>query len=273
METQFMQRNGGRIAYDVRGEGPLVVCAPSLGDLRAEYRFLAPRLADAGYRVATMDLRGHGESSTGWPEHTHAAVGGDILALVRHLGGGPALLIGTSLSGGAAVWAAAEAPELVRGLVLIGPFVRSAMPVWQARLMFTPLFTGPWAIPAWMWYFRTLYATDRPADFDAYLDALRANLREPGRMAAVRAMITGSNSDTTRRLSRVQAPVLVVMGTKDRDFKDPAGEAQWIADQVRGEAHLIEGAGHYPHAEMPEQTAGAILAFAARVMLERPLVT
>ena len=66
MNTQFLKRPEGAIAYDDTGNGPLVVCAPSLGDVRGEYRLLAPQLVDAGYRVVTMDLRGLGESSTGW---------------------------------------------------------------------------------------------------------------------------------------------------------------------------------------------------------------
>lgn len=101
--TRFLRLPGGTIAYDDRGSGPLVVMVPSLGDLRQEYRLLAPPLLDAGYRVVTMDLRGHGESSAGWEGYTTAAVGGDIVALLRHLGAGPATLIGTSLGAGAAV--------------------------------------------------------------------------------------------------------------------------------------------------------------------------
>ena len=62
----FLQRPEGRIAYDDRGDGRLVVMVPGLGDVRAEYRFLAPLLVAKGYRVVTMDLRGHGQSSTGW---------------------------------------------------------------------------------------------------------------------------------------------------------------------------------------------------------------
>ena len=40
MGTQFLQHQNGSIAYDDSGSGPLVVCAPSMGDLRSEYRFL-----------------------------------------------------------------------------------------------------------------------------------------------------------------------------------------------------------------------------------------
>jgi len=39
-----LRRENGRIAYDDAGSGPLVVCIPSIGDVRAEYRFLAEQL-------------------------------------------------------------------------------------------------------------------------------------------------------------------------------------------------------------------------------------
>src|SRR5258706_7539642 len=55
--TRYLEVPGGRLAYDDTGTGPLVVCLPGLGDLRASYRFLAPRLVAAGDRVVTIDLR------------------------------------------------------------------------------------------------------------------------------------------------------------------------------------------------------------------------
>ncbi|MEV1205701.1 alpha/beta fold hydrolase, partial [Microbispora rosea] len=68
--TEFLTIGDGEIAYDVTGEGPLVVMVPGMGDSRRAYRFLVPALTAAGYRVATMDLRGHGESSLGWDSYT-----------------------------------------------------------------------------------------------------------------------------------------------------------------------------------------------------------
>ena len=66
--------------------GPLVVCAPGMGDLRGEYRFLAPQLAAAGYRVVVFDVRGHGESSVYWNDYSVAGIGADMLAIARALG-------------------------------------------------------------------------------------------------------------------------------------------------------------------------------------------
>lgn len=266
--TRFLTLAEGRIAYTDVGTGPLVVLLPSLGDLKEEYRFLAPSLLAAGYRVVAMDLRGLGKSSTGWRDHAASSVGRDLVALLRHLNAGPAAIIGTSLGAGAAAWAAAEAPDTIRGLVLIGPFVRDVpiAPWWKALLLKALIkvaFVGPWAVNAWGAYYASLYPTTKPEDFDAYKAKLLANLAEPGRMAATRAMMNGSKADVAARLAAVKAPTLVVMGSKDPDFSDAAAEAATVARLMRGSFVMVDRAGHYPHAEMPEVTSPLVLDFLA----------
>lgn len=262
--TRYLTLPEGRIAYDSQGEGPVVLCVPSLGDLRQEYRFLAPLLVSAGYRVVTMDLRGHGESSVRWPDYSVAGVGSDIVALARHLNAGPVTVIGTSLAAGAAVWAAAEDPQAVKGLVLVGAFVRDHGPLWKARLLSMPFF-NPWGPGLWSRFYASLYPSAKPADFAEYQEVLRANLAEPGRLKAFREMVASSKAASEARLSKVKTPVLVLMGSQDPDFPDPEGEARRIATQVKGELHMLPGAGHYPHAEMPEQAAAPIRDFLARL--------
>ena len=68
---RFLERPAGRLAYELTGDpaGPLVVCCPGMGDLRTSYRALAQRLAADGARVASVDLRGHGQSDVGWPDY------------------------------------------------------------------------------------------------------------------------------------------------------------------------------------------------------------
>src|SRR5271155_6095580 len=109
--TQFLKLPEGQIAYDDSGgDGPLVICVPGLGDVRAQYRFLAPKLVAAGFRVVTMDLPGHGQSSVDWPAYSPALVGADIVAMVRHLGASKAFILGNSMAGGSAGWGAAPTP-------------------------------------------------------------------------------------------------------------------------------------------------------------------
>ena len=260
MSTQYLENENGRIAYDENHNGSLVLCVPSMGDLRAEYRLLTPQLVAGGFRAVCMDVRGHGESSTIWEDYSVIGIGSDMLALIRKLNNGPACIVATSMAAGAAVWAAAEAPKLVSGMVLIGPFVRGETS-WLNRLFYATLFHRPWGVAMWNLYYNSLYPTRKPADFASYRTALRANLRQPGRIEALLKMLIASKSASEQRLSRVICPVLVLMGSKDPDFKKPESEAAWVAGQLKARYEMIKDAGHYPHAEMPEVSGPLILSF------------
>ncbi|MFN8413525.1 MAG: alpha/beta hydrolase [Anaerolineales bacterium] len=260
MKTQYIKQQHGQIAYDVTGNGPLVICVPSMGDLRSEYRFLVPQVAKAGYRVVTMDVRGHGETSVDWDDFSVAGVGADIVALVRELKSGPAIIVGTSMAAGATVWAAAEAPELIHGMILSGPFI-GGEGTWISNLMFSTLFARPWGAAMWIQYYSTLYPSKKPTDFKEYSASLRENLKERGRLEALVKMITASKKASEVRIPKVSQPVLVLMGSKDLDFKNPEEEAKLVAEQLRGMYTMIENAGHYPHAEMPEVVTPLMISF------------
>src|SRR6516225_4858665 len=275
--TEYMDVEGGRIAYDVTGSGPLVVLSHGIGDRRQVYRFLAPKLAQAGYRVATADLRGHGESSMAWKSFngsdaiTRTDVAGDLLALIRHLGG-PAVIVGHSISGGAATIAAAKDPGLVTGIVEINPFTRrqklslgGLVRIRRyrrgiSRLMGTQLFHS---LGIWMRYLDVAYPT-KPADYADYMTALAAKLREPGRMAEFMKAGKSTPADAGAQLPNVTVPALVIMGTLDPDFADPQAEGDAVVAAMPsglGQVAMVEGAGHYPHAQSPDQVAALVIGF------------
>ncbi len=115
--------SGGTIAYEVHepvgaGAGsaaasrPLVVCSPAMGDVRDVYAPLAQSLSEAGFRVVTADLRGHGDSSATFTAYGDEATASDLIALIEALDAG-SVVVGASMSGAAAITAAApdmEAP-------------------------------------------------------------------------------------------------------------------------------------------------------------------
>jgi pimeloyl-ACP methyl ester carboxylesterase len=103
----------------------------------------------------------------------------------------------------------------------------------------------------------------RPADFDANEAALMTNLRESGRIRAIRQMMTASKAGIEARLGEVKVPALVAMGASDPDFTDPKAEAERQAAALGGNNRvvMIDGAGHYPQIEQPEATAQAIADF------------
>ena len=256
-----LARPDGSIAYDDSGQGRPIVMLPGIGDLRSQYRFLAPKLRGDGFRTVTADLRGHGGSSVGWPDYGAETAGEDLVALLEALDGGPAVVVGNSFGAAPAVWAAAERPDLVAGLVLIGPFVRDhGMPAWQ-RVAIRLAMSGPWKVRAWDAYYTSLHKGGTPSDHDEHRRAIRANLSQPGRFEAVRAMMLRNDAGIEARLPRVSAPVLVVMGRADPDFPDPAAEARTIADVTGGTTFMVDGAGHYPHVERPDAVHAAITSF------------
>jgi pimeloyl-ACP methyl ester carboxylesterase len=260
--TRFLAVDGGRIAYDdTGGSGPLILAIPGMGDLRSEYRLLRPALQGAGFRVITMDVRGFGETSAQWNDYSAHAVGRDALALLNHLNAGPAVVLGNSFAAGSALWAAHDAPGHVSGVVLLGPIVRDQKQSEFVKLTLNIGFGGPWRVWFWTTYWDSLYPSAKPADQAQVKAALTRNLREPGRMAALKSMIKLSKADTAAIIPQCRVPTLVVMGTRDPDFPDAAAEAHWLAGQLGAESLMVEGAGHYPHAEMPDQVAPKLLSF------------
>lgn len=258
--TMLMKRPDGQIAFDVLGEGPLVVCIPGMGDLRSSYRFLVPQLVAAGYRVATMDLRGHGESSTTFDAYDDVAAASDIVALIELLGE-RAVVVGNSMAAGAAVIAAADRPELVERLVLVGPFIRDVPMPPGMGLMLRLALLRPWGPRFWRMWHRKLFPTQVPDDYDGYRADLLASLTRSGAWRAFQQTARTSHQPAEVRLAEVKASALVVMGSADPDFKDPAAEAQLAADRLGGQVVMVPGAGHYPQAEFPEVVGASVVAF------------
>ena len=274
--TEHLSIADNTIAYDVTGQGPLVVLAHGIGDSRHSYRFIAPALAAAGYRVANIDIRGCGDSSLGWDGFSRTDIAGDLVALVRHLGG-PAVIIGQSISGGAATIAAATAPDLITGLVELAPFTRKQsldlgglvrVKRFRAGYMQMAQVIVRGRLANWKKYLDVAYPV-KPADWDTELARIEAKLSEPGRMKALQAMCQSKPTDAGAQLGNVACPVLVIEGSADPDWADPRAEGNRILTDLPhglGELVVIEGAGHYPHAQTPDEVLALALPFLAKTL-------
>jgi pimeloyl-ACP methyl ester carboxylesterase len=254
-----------------------VVLSNGMGETRSSWRFLAPILVKAGYKVAAVDLRGHGESSTGWASYSRADTAGDLIAVIEAIGGqaAPAVIIGQSFSGGSATIAAATRPDLIRAIVEIDPFTRPATISLPALLTNAHYRKGglllmrvaiAGRIKTWKKYLDHAYPAVKPADWDEWLAALEVNLRDHGAIKAARKMGMSQPVDARDALPGVRCPVLVLMGTRDPDWPDPEAEARSIVGllpQVPSRYVMIDGAGHYPNVQFPAQVAAAVLPFLA----------
>lgn len=273
--TEFLKLPHGELAYDVAGQGRLVVLAHGMGDHRAAFADLASRLIAAGHRVANADLRGHGESSADWPSYRRSDTADDLIALVEHLGG-PAVLVGHSFAGGSATIAAARRPDLVDAVVEISPFTRAQ------KIDFGALWSNPRyrkgtrllmgagmlrSVDVWKRYLDHAYPGFRPDGHAARLGALEEDLRREGRMAVVARMGMATPAEAGAHLGDVRCPALIIGGTLDPDWADPAEEARAVAAAMpagTARVHMIEGAGHYAHAQYPDRVAAEIVRFLDR---------
>lgn len=263
--TQYLSRPEGRISYTDEGSGPLVVLVPGMGDLRSTWRELVGPLVTAGHRVAVTDLRGHGDSDTTFSHHGDVATGGDLLALIRELGEGPAVLIGNSMGASASVWAAAERPDLVAGLVLVAPFLREPKQNPTARrltrLLYRVLFARPWGAVVWAAYYRRVLNRGITAPWlTEHVADIHAAMRRPGRLRSFRHLVLQlTHEPIEARLAEVRAPSIAFVGELDPDFPDPTAELAWIVQSLGAQGVAVPGVAHYPHHQAPGILVPAML--------------
>jgi pimeloyl-ACP methyl ester carboxylesterase len=118
VRRQFLPRDGVRLAYlDFGGDGPAVLLLHGLAGHAGEWAETAGWLGTRA-RVVALDARGHGRSERRPADVTQAAHVADVAFVIERLDLDPVVLIGQSLGGQTALLAAAEHPELVRGLVV-----------------------------------------------------------------------------------------------------------------------------------------------------------
>ena len=251
---------------DTGGDGRLVVMLPGAGDVRSEYRFLGDRLVDAGYRVVAADLPGHGDSTVA-EEYTVESTAEALVGLLEHLQGGPAVVVACSFAPAAAVWAAADRPELFTGIVSLSPHfhedssMKGRMQNWAIR----GLLRGPWAAGVWAKLYAGWYKTNPPADLSVEIEKLKAMVADPTRRRAVRETLVADREGVAGRMHAIDVPTLTIFGSLDDHFADPVATAAETATELKGEKMVVEGAGHYPHVENPDVVAGAIASFAAQL--------
>jgi pimeloyl-ACP methyl ester carboxylesterase len=108
-----------RIDVIAEGSGPLVVLLPSRGRAAEDFDVVAAGIAKAGFRVLRPQPRGAGRSSGPMKDLSLHDFARDTAAVIRHEGGGPAVLVGHAFGNWVARMTAVDHPQLVRGVVIV----------------------------------------------------------------------------------------------------------------------------------------------------------
>jgi pimeloyl-ACP methyl ester carboxylesterase len=280
-----MPVNDVELAYLAAGpeEGPLALCLHGFPDSAWTWRFLAPDLADAGYRVVAPFLRGYAPSAVPADERYQAGVLAlDALALHTALGGdGSAVLVGHDWGALAAYGAASGGPERWRRVVAAAvPPALSVQSLFSyeqvKRSFYMFVFQSPLAevvVGADDLLFLDRLWADWSPGYDPSDDLPRVKdcLRDPAHLTAAlgyyRATLGALPQDPA--LADLQAatgapppqPTLYLHGTDDgcMGVSLADGVEEVLAPGSRVER--VPGTGHFLHLERPDVVNKAIVDF------------
>lgn len=281
--------NGARFHLAECGpeDGPLVLLLHGFPEFWWSWRHQLVALGSAGYRVVAPDLRGYGASDKpprGYDAYTLAA---DVAGMVRALGSRDATVVGHDW-GGVLAWTVATLhPEVVRSLVVVS--MPHPLRLRQALLhdgrqrrasAYIAFFQLPRVPEARLrrddgaYVGELLRRWGGPGFPDAETEArCREAIAVPGVAHstlewyrwAVRSRTRPSGLRFLTLLERgVGAPTLQVHGAADTCLllSTARGSGAWVHGAY--ELQVLDGVGHFPHQEAPDDVSAALLAHLAR---------
>ena len=245
-----------------RGSGPSLVLLHANGGDHRDFAAVIPALVESGWRVTTLDWPGHGRTPRSGPE---TAVGfGELLTKTLDELGGEHVLLGNSVGGFAALYAAAHRPERVAGLVLVSPGGFS--PRWIGTTLACRTLGSRRLAPAVYRNLPPLYLRDRNAGVTAAIERAEEASHSPERAEVYGSLwrsFTDPGHDGRRLAAEVRCPTLLAWGTRDPILP-------WQLDGRRARAALPEAqtitfrrAGHQPFIERPDEFLAGTAPFLA----------
>jgi pimeloyl-ACP methyl ester carboxylesterase/predicted glycosyltransferase len=282
-EEGFIERNGVRVFWESYGEGEqTVLFLPTWTLIHSRHwKAQIPYFA-RHFRVVTFDPRGNGRSDrpTDQSAYDEREFAQDALDVMDTCEVDRAILVTLSTGAQRGMLLAADHPERVAGVVFIGAFAavsrRGSLRIRARSLamaMKRPVTTSGWGkyCPAYwanggygdfvQWWAEKMLS--EPHSTKQIEDAVGWSLDTDGATVAL-SVQPGLATPSTRRdqvalAERVECPVLVIHGTKDRITPYDDGKA--LAEITGGRLETVEGAGHLPHARKPVQVNLAIRDF------------
>ncbi|RMI09746.1 alpha/beta fold hydrolase [Cellulomonas triticagri] len=280
---QHVPANGARFHVAVSGpddrDAPLVVLLHGLPELWWAWRHQLPALAEDGYRVVAMDLRGTGGSDKPPIGYDVPTLTRDVAGVVRSLGCERAVVVGHGVGGGDVAWAMpAYHPGLVRGVAVLssphplqrradprsGLRARAARRMAAAQVPHLPersmtrgdlvaRLLREWGGPRW----------PEPAALAVYRRAAQIPFAAHSALEQVRWLYRSTvRADGARHAQALRSapavPTLQVHGGSDGCYPVSRSMASGAVARALGSQYrfeMLSGAGHYLPEEEPERVS------------------
>ncbi len=261
--------DGAKIYYEDQGEGQPILLVHGWMCSSKFWQKNVPELANA-FRVVTLDLRGHGNSSKALTGHTIGQYARDVREIIEHLGLQNIVLVGWSLGGPVILSYYEQYSSDTRlkalGLVDTAPFPFGPA-AWNSHALRNYNYDGMNATFAdytadpkkFAVAFTTRMFKQKPSD--AEVDWVVAELMKTPTWIAEAAYSDFLMSDYAKSLPAIKVPV-IVFSANSGIFSNGIAMGKAIANQVpRGTFIPFEDAGHILFYEQPHKFNTALTDF------------
>ena len=277
-QGRFVKVDGVRLHYIERGEGPVLVLLHGNGVMANDFEHsgLLDRAAEH-YRVIVFDRPGFGYSerprSKVWTPQAQARL---LHHALQELDVESAIVLGHSWGTMVALAMALEAPDFVRGLVLLSgyyyPSLRLDAPLMSGpaiplvgdlmRYTVSPLMTRMLWRPLTKKTFAPMPVADSFRQLPPWMALRPSQLRAS---AAESALMVPAAMSLAKRYPELKVPAVILAGTQDQ-IVDFGHNSVRLSERIPdSELQLQPGVGHMTHYAHPDQVMAAIDSIAARV--------
>jgi pimeloyl-ACP methyl ester carboxylesterase len=273
LPLQHVSIHGHSVGFRRGGSGEKILLIHGLAGSSKTWDEVIPLLTPHADVIA-IDLLGHGESAKPTGDYSLGAFASGLRDFLSILGVDSVTIVGHSFGGGVAMQLAYQHPHLVDRLVLVGSGGLGREVSWLLRLLTLPgaEYVMPFAFPKPI--------VDRATDVGRQLG--RRNIRNrklaemwraysslagaTNRKAFVRTMrgVIEPSGQTVNASDRLylaaHVPTMIVWG--DQDGIIPVAHAHAAHELIpTSRLEILEGIGHFPHAEQPEIFADLLIDF------------
>ncbi len=245
---------------------PAVVLIHGLGLNRDCWQWTAPALLEAGFRVISYDLYGHGGSAPPPDEPSLMLFSRQLSGVLDHCNCDRAAIAGFSLGGMIARRFTKDYPNRVAALaILFSPHKRK--PEAQAAILqrvAQALESGPGttveaALERW---FTAAHRAAYPKQMDLVRSWVLAN--DPAIYHRIYRVLADGIEEIVAPSPAIGSPALVMTG--EEDFGNGPEMSHAIASEIAGsELHILKGLRHMALAEDPQAVNTPLIAFLKRV--------
>lgn len=259
LKKEVRLANGIRLAYvelgDPKGEPLLLLHGYT--DTSRSWSVLVPHLP--GYRLLIPDQRGHGAADAPECCYGPSQFAYDARLLMDALGVNRAAVAGHSMGSMVAMTMAAEYPDRVSSIILIGS--TALPPVVPGNWLYDEVAALKFPLARTSEFMREWHPSNQPTSVDPqFADAVMEEIMaiQPHVWRSVMRELL--RFPVARHAGDVEVPVLILSGGKDPLFP-PEHHAALLKAFPKAQAHVFPELGHSPNWERPEAVAARIAVF------------